>query len=242
MNIKELRTLNDNALKNLDTYKALNAQKCLSNYFKENGKDSIKYYYQAKKDSTTIDFYKQAFEINAIKLAIIIKEEIERTTGKNFYFDVVLDKSQQSEINDPFGNKFIEFYDYSLVLKEIANNDNVLQKIDTIEIIPVAKNKSSIVSSNKEHLVFDKEEALKSFERKTVNLIGNNPIYIRNYNYPQTCQIAKKYNLEDYLWQIVEQEIETKKEQKNEEIKENIKKLNEKKKAISSNDIDFLVK
>ena len=235
MNLKELKALNDITLTNIDTYNNLETQKALSNYNNENGQDLIKYYYQAKANSATIGFYKQVFEINAMKLANLIKEEIEKNTGKEYVLDVILDSTKESELKDDFGNKFIEFYEYSLVLKEKDNKlDNILsEKFALGTVIPVAKNKSSIVASNKSYLGFDKEEAMQSFERKTVNLIGNNPIYIRNFDHPLICEVAKKYNLEDYLWQIVEQEIETKKEQKNEEIKENIKKLNEKKKAIS---------
>lgn len=239
MNFKELKEQNDMILQNLDTYNKLKVQ----HYPNTNNENAIKCYYVAKSNSTIINHYKRAFDINAVKLANLIKDEIQKNTGKKFILDIVLDKTIQSELKDNFGDKYIEFYEYSLVLKEQDNkyDDLASEKFETNTIIPIAKNKSSIVTSDKSYLGFVKTDAFKSFERKTVNLIDNAQLYIRNFDRPEVCKVASKYNLEDYLWEIVEKEIELKKQEENKKLKDEIKSLNAKAKAISSNDIDYLI-
>ena len=235
MNLKELKELNETALISLNRYNAEKEEKNTA----DNG--SIKDYYTAKHISAQIEEYNKVFEINAAKLADEIKNFLEEKTGEEYSLNVVLDNKERREIADEFGNKFIETYDYFLVLEHKSKLfDDDMNKFTTTTTIPIAKNRSSIVSNNIGYLGFDESEALESFSRKNVNLLGSNPVYIPNYNNPAPCTVAKKFGMEDFLWDVVDRNVAQKKSKKIEEIKQEISSLEEKQKNTSSDSIEFL--
>ena len=215
MNLKELRELNTTALNNLNEYRKVQEKGVLLN--SSNG-DIIKKYYVAKHISAEIEAYNKVFEINAIELANEVKLFLKEKTGKDFVLDVALNKKERAQIKDEFGTKYIEKYNYSLVLK----NEEKL--------------------SNEDNLNFDKNEAMESFERKTVNLIGSNPIYIANYNNPTPSPIVQKYEMQDFLWEIVAKQVEKKKEAEISKIKDEISRLNNKQQEIAQEDVDYIIR
>ena len=227
MNLNELKALNDQTVNALKIYHEM--QKAQSNQ-----PDAIKNYYVAKHNSAIIESYNKVFEINALELAHEIQAYLKEKTGIEYFLDVVLDGKERAELNDEFGTKHIEKYNYSLVLKNSKND------FEVIKTIPVAKNQSSIVSSNTKDLYFDKTEAMQSFERKTVNLIGRNPIYIPNYNTPTPCAIATEYNMQDFLWEIVARQIAKKKEAEIDKIKAEIANLEKRQDTLAHEDVDYL--
>ena len=196
MNLKELRELNTTALNNLNEYRKVKEKGVLLN--SSNG-DIIKKYYVAKHISAEIEAYNKVFEINAIELANEVKLFLKEKTGKDFVLDVALNKKERAQIKDEFGTKYIEKYNYSLVLKNEEKLDFNSDKLESFETVSIASNQSSAVDSNEDNLSFNKNEAMESFVRKTVNLIGSNPIYIANYNNPTPSPIVQKYEMQDFL-------------------------------------------
>ena len=236
MNLKELKELNETALISLKRYKqAQTEEKSTTNT------DVMKDYYLAKHISGQMAKYSKVFDINAFDLANEVKSFLEEKTGDTYSFNIVLDKKERQEIKDEFGPKFIEVYDYFLVLEHKSKLfDDDLDKFTTTTTIPVAKCRSSKVSNNENTLAFDEQDAFDSFSRKTVNLLGCNPIYIPNYDNPEPCAVAKKFGMEDFLWDVVDRQIMKTKNQKLEEIKQEISSLEAKQSNISSGSVDFL--
>ena len=240
MNLNELRELNTTALNNLIEYRKAQVAETFSD---AQNKDIIKHYYTAKHISTKIEAYNKVFEINAIELANEIEAFLKEKTGKDFVLDVVLNSKERAQLKDEYGPKFIEKYNYSLVLKNAESQfDFAPDKFESSEIIPVANNQCSLVDSNENNLRFDPKYAMESFARKTVNLIGFNPIYIANYNTPTPCPIAQKYDMQDFLWEIVAKQVEKKKEIETTNIKNEIARLKNKQKEIAQEDVDYLIR
>ena len=239
MNLKELRELNTTALNNLNEYRKVQEKGVLLN--SSNG-DIIKKYYVAKHISAEIEAYNKVFEINAIELANEVKLFLKEKTGKDFVLDVALNKKERAQIKDEFGTKYIEKYNYSLVLKNEEKLDFNSDKLEYFETVSIASNQSSAVDSNEDNLNFDKNEAMESFERKTVNLIGSNPIYIANYNNPTPSPIVQKYEMQDFLWEIVAKQVEKKKEAEISKIKDEISRLNNKQQEIAQEDVDYIIR
>ena len=225
---------------NLNELKALNAQTIdMLNIYHEMQKNhgdaaaTIKHYYLAKHNSTIIESYKKVFEINALEFAHEVNKFLKEKTGCEYFLDIALESQEKAEIKDEFGPKYIEKYNYTLVLKN--KNDFEAKKA-----IPVAKCQSSMVSNNEKVLHFDKTEAMKSFERTTVNLIGSNPIYIPNYERPAPCAVAEEFGMQDFLWEIVAKQIAKKKEAKIAKIKAEILNLEKQQDLIEQENVDYI--
>ena len=186
MNFTQIREINEKILKNLNEYKQTG--------------DKSKYQTAAYLNYKLIE-YSKFFQVSAIDLINAVETKLaeeQKTSSKSFVRFITHDSTKINEFDDPFHKMQMAEFEFSL---QIANTE-------TKQTFIIIKDKYSVVSSNKDDLVFDTDYANDCLNRKMVDLLKPiNPIYIANFNNPNDCYLSTKYNIEDTLWGVVEENV-----------------------------------